>query len=48
MWLNLSASRGDEEAAELRDEIAGEMTSGQIAEAQRLAAECLKNDYKGC
>jgi hypothetical protein len=45
MWLNLSSSNstglGDEkdERAKVRDEIAWKMTTQQIAEAQRLAAE---------
>ncbi|MDA8004314.1 MAG: sel1 repeat family protein, partial [Alphaproteobacteria bacterium] len=48
VWLNLSASSGHEQAGEWRDRVAGEMTPEQITEAQKLAAECLKNDYKGC
>ena len=40
MWLNLSASNsGYEGAAETRDITAKQMTSEQIAEAQRLARE---------
>ena len=43
MWLNLAASRaGGADAksiAKARDDLAGEMTRQQIAEAQRLARE---------
>jgi len=43
MWFNLSASNssGDYQGqgAKARDEVAGKMTPGQIAEAQRLARE---------
>ncbi|MDA8031528.1 MAG: hypothetical protein MPK62_10485 [Alphaproteobacteria bacterium] len=48
MWYNLAASNGDEQAGEWRDSVASAMTPEQIAEAQALAAACLKNDYKGC
>ena len=48
MWLNLSVSGGNERASEILDFITSLMIPEQIAEAQRLAAECLKNDYKGC
>jgi hypothetical protein len=43
MWMNLAcaALSGDDQktAAKMRDEIAANMTSEQIAEAQRLARE---------
>ena len=39
MWLNLAAAQGDEDARELRDIVAGQMTPSQIEEAQRLARE---------
>jgi uncharacterized protein len=43
LWLNLAASRENGDAhskdAALRDEIAAQMTSQQLAEAQRLAGE---------
>ena len=39
MWLNLGAARGNIEAAKQRDALTAEMTSEQIAEAQRLARE---------
>ncbi len=52
-WYNLSASRlTDEEdrnlATKNRDSVAAEMTPAQVAEAQKLARECVKKNYKGC
>jgi len=40
-WFNLAAMKGSTEAREWRKEIALEMTSSQIAEAQRQAREWL-------
>jgi len=48
MWFNIAASLGNEDAAKNRDLIAKEMTPSQIAEAQKLASECVKKKYKGC
>ena len=48
MWFNIAASNGDENSKEHIEEIEGLMTSSQIEEAQRLAKECVKKDYKGC
>jgi TPR repeat protein len=39
MWLNFSASQGQEGAAAFRDLIARRMTPAQIGEAQRLSRE---------
>ena len=41
-WFNLAAVRGMEAAKNWRNQVATEMSSGQIAEAQRLAREWLK------
>ena len=38
-WYNLAAAQGNKDAAYQRDNIAGQMTSTQIADAQRLSAE---------
>lgn len=46
MWGNISASNDGE--ARLRDWVAKKMTPTQISEAQRLARECVKKEYKGC
>ena len=48
IWLNIAASEGNETAKEYRDRIATQMTPTQIAEAQKLARECMAKDYKGC
>ena len=48
MWDNIAASQGDKDAAKARDLLAKEMTRPQIAEAQKLASECVKRKYKGC
>jgi TPR repeat protein len=53
MWYNVAADHSTggaqkDVAAENRDEIAGRMTSAQIAEAQRLARRCQAQDFKGC
>jgi uncharacterized protein len=41
-WFNLAAVRGVEAAKGWRNQLAAEMTIGQVAEAQRLAREWLK------
>lgn len=41
-WFNLSAARGNEAARDYRLELAREMTTDQIAEAQRQAREWLQ------
>jgi uncharacterized protein len=48
MWFNLAAASGNEQALKTRDYLAKDMTSAQIAKAQRLATECVRKKYKGC
>jgi uncharacterized protein len=48
MWWNIAASSGNKVAVKNRDIVAGEMTPAQIAEAQKLARECVAKEYKGC
>ena len=48
MWKNISASNGIDEAREDLKIIEKKMTSSDISEAQRLARECVKKNYKGC
>lgn len=48
MWVNLAAAQGNSNGRETRDLLAKLMTEAQIAEAQRLASECLAKNYKGC
>ena len=40
-WFNLAAMRGSDVAKSWRNQIAGEMNAGQIAQAQKLAREWL-------
>lgn len=42
-WFNLAAMRGNEAAREYRSEIARELSSVEIAEAQRKAREWLQS-----
>ena len=48
MWFNISASLGAPDSAQLRDEVAKNMTPAQIALAQQLARECVRREYKDC
>ena len=48
MWHNISASNGSAKGIKNRDEIVKQMTASQIEEAQRLARQCQRNEYKGC
>ena len=48
MWANIGSSNGSKNGGKLRDYVAENMTPEQIAEAQRLARECVKKDYEGC
>ena len=48
MWFNVANSIGSEMARDNRDIAAKRMTPDQLAEAQRLARECVKKDYKNC
>ena len=51
-WFNLAASTlsGSDgaEAVKNRDVAAARMTPAQIAEAQKLARECVKKKFKDC
>ena len=48
MWKNLASSNGHQTAKEDFKVFEKHMTSSQIEEAQRLARECVKKNYKGC
>jgi TPR repeat protein len=41
-WFNIAAMRGNSDAIRLRREIAGQMSEGEIAQAQRAARAWLK------
>ena len=47
MWFNIAASTGDKGAVNNRDKVAGVMTPAEIADAQKLARECVRKKYKG-
>jgi TPR repeat protein len=48
MWYNISSVSGSEISANMRARVAVKMTTQQIAEAQRLARECVNSNYKSC
>ena len=43
-WFNIAAMKGHAEAAQLRREIAAEMSDGEIGQAQRAARDWLKTN----
>ena len=48
MWLNLAGSRGSKAAGEQRDGYAKLMTPQQVAQAQKMASDCLAKNFKNC
>ncbi len=48
MWFNLGAISGDVDAIKGRNQVAKQMTTQQIAEAQSLARECQAKKFKDC
>ena len=48
MWHNIASFNGFEGARKNRDLTAKELTPQQLADAQRLARECVAKNYKGC
>ena len=46
MWWNIAASNGVDDGN--KNKVEGMMNSLDISEAQRLARECVKKNYKGC
>ncbi len=48
MWFNLAASKGDENAVESLERMAKEMKPTQITDAQMMAQDCEKNNYRSC
>jgi len=47
MWWNISAMAGDWMSTSFKDSVEKEMTSSQLAEARKLARECVRKKYKG-
>lgn len=45
-WFNLAASRGHDDAADCRADVADEMTAREIAEAQRRARQWLAEERR--
>jgi len=48
MWVNIAASIGGKDSDRVSDFVEKKMTPAQIAEAQKLARECVRKKYKGC
>lgn len=48
LWFNLAATKGDSDSVKNRDISAKNMTPQEIAEAQKMARECLASNYKKC
>ena len=49
MWGNILNSNGHEDGKKIMDYLLKQgMTPSQIEEAERLAKECIKKNYKGC
>ena len=48
MWFNLAARKGDEDAKENRFRVAKKMTLSQISEAQKMARDCERKNFKNC
>jgi TPR repeat protein len=48
MWNNLAAINGNDNGSNNRDSLAKEMTPAQISEAQDMARDCLRKNYKNC
>ena len=48
LWWNIARSNGLAVTGESMNFLEKKMTSSQIAEAQKLARECVAKDYKGC
>ena len=48
MWFNIAAIKGDKAAVKNREIMASKMTTNQIAQAQKLASQCISSNYKNC
>ncbi|MBI3435422.1 MAG: SEL1-like repeat protein [Proteobacteria bacterium] len=44
-WFNIAATRGNQDAARLRREIAAQMSDAEIAAAQRAARDWLRGNH---
>lgn len=48
IWFDIAAASGSGEAAKKREMVAGWMTLQQLSEAQKLARDCKRRDFKRC
>ena len=48
MWTNIASANGDWFAAKMRYAVATMLTGEQIAEATKMASECIVSDYQNC
>jgi hypothetical protein len=48
MWYNISAANGREDSGTYRDNLAEEMTTGDIFKAQAMARDCMSSNYQNC
>jgi len=48
MWFNIAAIDGDADAIKNGDIVTKKMSSAQIAEAQKAASRCIKQNFKNC
>jgi len=48
MWMNLAASLGHKNAVTTRNRIEEKMTPADVSKAQKLARNCVTNNYKNC
>jgi len=48
IWWNIAASFGDKDAVKIRDIVAEQMAPTRIEDAQKLARECVRKQYKWC
>ena len=48
MWLNIAAIDGNDDALKSRKIVATQMIPAQIAEAQKAASLCIKQNFKNC
>ena len=48
LWLSFGAAQGNKYAIKRLNVVTMVMTDAEIEEAKRLAADCLKQNYKNC
>ena len=48
MWFNIASANGNEKARKARDALERTMTRAEIADANKLARECMASDYQSC